>query len=129
MRLTQRDEHGGIYVRNHDYVAAAAKLCEYEDTELPPEEIRKAIEWTNAEYEYLKNIIDLLYNNNGWIPCNKLMPRLHTRVLIQDEWELMYVGHWDGEIWKVEFDRHDPELRPVAWRPKPHPYSPPVEKE
>lgn len=122
MRLTQKDELGRICIRNDDYVAAAEKLYEYENTDLPPEEIKKAIEWTNAEYQYLKSIIDLLYENNGWIPCSKLMPKAYTRVLIQDSWELMYVAHWDGECWKVEFDRHDPELKSVAWRPKPKPY-------
>ena len=32
-RLTERDSYGDIYVKQHDYVTASEKLCEYEDAE------------------------------------------------------------------------------------------------
>ena len=30
-RLTERDSYGDVYVKQHDYVTASEKLCEYED--------------------------------------------------------------------------------------------------
>lgn len=36
-RLTERDEHGDIYVKEHDYISVGKKLAEYEDTGLTPE--------------------------------------------------------------------------------------------
>lgn len=45
-RLTTRDANCadpkvlyGVYVKNHDYISAANRLADYEDTELTPEEI------------------------------------------------------------------------------------------
>ena len=32
-RLTERDSYGDVYVKQHDYVTASEKLCEYEDAE------------------------------------------------------------------------------------------------
>ena len=32
-RLTERDSYGDVYVKQHDYVTALEKLCEYEDAE------------------------------------------------------------------------------------------------
>lgn len=32
-RLTERDSQGDVYVKQHDYVTASKKLCEYEDAE------------------------------------------------------------------------------------------------
>ena len=32
-RLTERDSYGDVYVKQHDYVTASEKLCEYEDLE------------------------------------------------------------------------------------------------
>ena len=32
-RLTKRDSYGDVYVKQHDYVTASEKLCEYEDLE------------------------------------------------------------------------------------------------
>lgn len=32
-RLTERDSQGDVYVKQHDYVTASKKLCEYEDLE------------------------------------------------------------------------------------------------
>lgn len=52
-RLTERDmncpdpkEVYGVYVKDHDYVAAAHRLADYEDTELTPAEVRSMYgEW------------------------------------------------------------------------------------
>lgn len=45
-RLTTRDANCadpktlyGVWVRNHDYISAANRLADYEDTELAPEEV------------------------------------------------------------------------------------------
>ena len=45
-RLTTRDVNCadpkvlyGVYVRNHDYISAANRLADYEDTGLTPEEV------------------------------------------------------------------------------------------
>lgn len=38
-RFTERDEHGDLYVKEHDYISASKKLAEYEDTGLTPEQI------------------------------------------------------------------------------------------
>ena len=32
-RLTERDSYGDVYVKQHDYVTASERLCEYEDLE------------------------------------------------------------------------------------------------
>lgn len=32
-RLTERDDYGDVYVKQHDYITASKKLCEYEDLE------------------------------------------------------------------------------------------------
>lgn len=32
-RLTERDSCGDVYVKQHDYITASEKLCEYEDLE------------------------------------------------------------------------------------------------
>ena len=32
-RLTERDSYGDVYVKQHDYVTASEKLCEYEDAD------------------------------------------------------------------------------------------------
>lgn len=32
-RLTERDEHGEIYVKQHDYIEASKRLAEYEEAE------------------------------------------------------------------------------------------------
>ena len=39
VRFTERDEHGDLYVKEHDYISASKKLAEYEDTGLTPEQI------------------------------------------------------------------------------------------
>lgn len=39
-RITERDEHGCVYVKEHDYVTASKRLAEYEDTRLSPDAIR-----------------------------------------------------------------------------------------
>ena len=52
-RLTERDmncpdpkEVYGVYVKDHDYVAAAHRLADYEDTELTPAKVRSMYgEW------------------------------------------------------------------------------------
>lgn len=48
-RLTTRDancadpkEIYGVRVKNHDYISAANRLADYEDTELTPEEIERS---------------------------------------------------------------------------------------
>ena len=48
-RLTERDancadpkEIYGVRVKNHDYISAANRLADYEDTELTPEEIERS---------------------------------------------------------------------------------------
>lgn len=48
-RLTQREtncpdpnEVYGVSVKDHDYISAANRLAEYEDTELTPEEIERS---------------------------------------------------------------------------------------
>ena len=45
-RLTERDEHCadpkeiyGVYVKNHDYIAVANRLADYEDSGLTPEQV------------------------------------------------------------------------------------------
>lgn len=45
-RLTERDEHCadpkeiyGVYVKDHDYIAAANRLADYEDSGLLPEQV------------------------------------------------------------------------------------------
>lgn len=38
-RMTERYEHGDLYVKEHDYISASKKLAEYEDTGLTPEQI------------------------------------------------------------------------------------------
>lgn len=40
-RLTERYEHGDLYVKEHDYISDSKKLAEYEDTGLTPEQIVK----------------------------------------------------------------------------------------
>lgn len=62
-RLTERDEHGGIFVKQHDYVEAARKLADYEDTGLTPEEIMDGKLLT------------------GWIPVEERLPEKDARVL------------------------------------------------
>ena len=42
-RLTERWGEGDVWVKNHDYVSAAYRLADYEDTGLTPEEINDAI--------------------------------------------------------------------------------------
>ena len=32
-RLTEKDSYGDVYAKQHDYVTASEKLCEYEDLE------------------------------------------------------------------------------------------------
>lgn len=32
-RLTERDDYGDVYVKQHDYITASKKLCEYEELE------------------------------------------------------------------------------------------------
>lgn len=55
-RMTERDEHGDIYVKEHDYIQAGKRLAEYEDTDLTPEEIiqldkqNEEIQNSNIEY-------------------------------------------------------------------------------
>lgn len=39
-RLTERWGEGDVWVKDHDYVAAARRLAAYEDTGLTPEEIK-----------------------------------------------------------------------------------------
>lgn len=46
-RLTERDEHGDIYVKNQDYISASRKLADYEDTGLEPEDIPTGIQMAN----------------------------------------------------------------------------------
>jgi CRISPR/Cas system-associated protein Cas5 (RAMP superfamily) len=60
-RLTQREEHCpdpkeiyGVSVKDHDYIATANRLADYEDTGLTPEEINKM--HTYIEAGYLKSI-------------------------------------------------------------------------
>lgn len=38
-RMTERYEHGDLYVKEHDYISDSKKLAEYEDTGLTPEQI------------------------------------------------------------------------------------------
>ena len=38
-RLTERWGEGDVWVKNHDYVSAAYRLAEYEDTGLEPEKV------------------------------------------------------------------------------------------
>lgn len=40
-RMTERYEHGDLYVKEHDYISDSKKLAEYEDTGLTPEQIVK----------------------------------------------------------------------------------------
>lgn len=54
-RLTERDMNCpdpktvyGVYVKDHDYVAAAHRLADYEDTGLTPVEIHKMRSWWEA---------------------------------------------------------------------------------
>lgn len=41
-RLTERWGEDDVWVKNHDYVSAAHRLAEYEDTGLTPEQCEKA---------------------------------------------------------------------------------------
>ena len=40
-RMTERYEHGDLYVKEHDYISDSKKLAEYEDTGLTLEQIVK----------------------------------------------------------------------------------------
>ena len=58
-RLTERDsncadpkEIYGVWVKNHDYISAANRLADYEDTGLTPEEI-------DMDYEAAETLITL----------------------------------------------------------------------
>lgn len=54
-RLTTRDANCagpkvlyGVYVKNHDYISAANRLADYEDTELTPEEVSTLVkDWSD----------------------------------------------------------------------------------
>jgi hypothetical protein len=52
-RLTERsdDDPKGVWVKDHDYVTAAYRLAEYEDTGLTPEEIKLLLK--PPEYIYI----------------------------------------------------------------------------
>ena len=53
-RLTERWGDGDVWVKEHDYVSAAHRLADYEDTGLTPEEITKVRE--DIEAGYMKSI-------------------------------------------------------------------------
>lgn len=53
-RLTERDEYGDIYVKEHDYIQAGKRLAEYEDTGLTPEQIVKLQEQNVSLKELLR---------------------------------------------------------------------------
>ena len=68
-RLTTRDANCadpkvlyGVWVKNHDYISAANRLADYEDTKLTPEEAKRmsnilmdvGIDY-NCSWEYVKN--------------------------------------------------------------------------
>ena len=61
-RLTERDMNCpypktiyGVYVKNHDYIAAAHRLADYEDTGLTPEEYKKALGKQFKSFTALRN--------------------------------------------------------------------------
>lgn len=65
-RLTERmnDDLDGVWVKDHDYIAAAHRLADYEDTGLTPKEVRLISnvledvgETYNCRWEYVKNCL------------------------------------------------------------------------
>ena len=96
-RLTTRDANCadpkvlyGVYVKNHDYISAANRLADYEDTGLTPEEIEK-----------------LRGQPPRWIPVEERRPEYNVRVLVID----VYAGEGDEfiAIWTREEYPDDPE--------------------
>lgn len=53
-RMTERYEHGDLYVKEHDYISDSKKLAEYEDTGLTPEQIVKLQEQNAILKELLR---------------------------------------------------------------------------
>lgn len=61
-RLTERWGEGDVWVKNHDYVSAAYRLADYEDTGLTPKDVKRmsnilldvGIDY-NCSWEYVKN--------------------------------------------------------------------------
>lgn len=65
-RLTERmyDDLDGVWVKDHDYIAAARRLADYEDTGLTPKEVKLISnvledvgETYNCRWEYVKSCL------------------------------------------------------------------------
>lgn len=53
-RMTERYEHGDLYVKEHDYISDSKKLAEYEDTGMMPKVIEKSQEQNAILKELLR---------------------------------------------------------------------------
>ena len=119
-RLTTRDANCadpkvlyGVWVEDHDYISAANRLADYEDTGLAPEEIEK-----------LRGQVP------RWIPVEERLPENFRKVLCWGEYfrygdfNGMFVnyalgyqnnGSWGGEV------ANGANARALAWMPLPEP--------
>lgn len=119
-RLTTRDANCadpkvlyGVWVKNHDYISAANRLADYEDTGLTPEEIEK-----------------LRAQLPRWIPVEERLPENFQNVLCWGEYfrygdfNAMFAdyalgyqinGSWGGEV------TNGTKARALAWMPLPEP--------
>ena len=115
--LTERDancadpkEIYGVRVKNHDYISAANRLADYEDTGLTPEEIEK-----------------LRGQLPRWIPVEERLPEDRGDVLVAAYWHErwgVYMGWCAPEraAWSVHVgigDRNDVAV--THWMPLPEP--------
>lgn len=117
-RLTTRDANCadpkvlyGVWVKNHDYISAANRLADYEDTGLTPDEIEK-----------------LRAQVPRWIPVEERLPEYGVRVLATDMYEgddytgirtrEEYPDDTDG-CWYDEWGRWYPIDDATHWMPLP----------
>lgn len=73
-RLTERDEHGDLYVKEHDYISASKKLAEYEDTGLTPDQIlqlKKECDWYGIVGEVVREVENKLERIKNKNECLK----------------------------------------------------------
>lgn len=120
-RLTERmnDEWHGIWLKDHDYIAAAHRLADYEDTGLAPEEIKRIkdiMEYVGQNYDYNWDFI------KNWSTSDRLFELSEAdvdgRVIVlpckigDTMWKLCTVTSrikfgdlWDGKVVKSNCDR------------------------
>lgn len=79
-RLTERDSCGDVYVKQHDYITASEKLCEYEDLEQQGLLIRLPCKVGDILYQPTRNFVSEFRIRFIEIStCNNLF--IHTNVV------------------------------------------------